>query len=54
MDPIKKEIKEEHKEFLPTQFLASVKCEEEEGQHSRYQLFTSMPDPDPNPPPSSM
>jgi hypothetical protein len=38
MDSIKKEIKEEHEEFLPTQFLPSVKCEEEEGLHSRYQL----------------
>jgi hypothetical protein len=41
MDSIKKEIKEEHEE-LPTKFLPSVKCEEEEGQHSRYKLFTSM------------
>jgi hypothetical protein len=37
MDATKKEINEEHEEFLPTQFLASVKCEEEEGLHSRYQ-----------------
>ncbi len=42
MDPIKKEIKEEHEEELPTQFLPSVKCEEEESQHSRCQLFTSV------------
>jgi hypothetical protein len=40
MDSIKKEIKEEHEE-LPNQFLASVKCEEEEGLHSRYQLTPS-------------
>jgi hypothetical protein len=41
MDPIKKEIKEEHEGELPTQFLASVKYEEEESQHSRYQLTPS-------------
>jgi hypothetical protein len=38
MDTIKKEIKEEHEEELPTQDLPPIKCEEEEGQHSRYQL----------------
>jgi hypothetical protein len=42
MDSIKKEIKEEHEEELPTQLLPSVKCEEEECKDSRYQLFTSV------------